>query len=336
MKFLVIGLGSMGKRRIRCLKELGFSEIAGYDIRTDRRDEAAGRYGIHCYSDYSAALRDFAPDSAIISVPPDIHDRYIKSAIENRINFFVEASVVSGGIRESIAAIKDAGIVAAPSATLCFHPAIKLVASIVKSGELGKISNILLHSGQYLPDWHRYESVSDYYVSNPDTGGGREIVPFELSWFTKVFGWPRLVAANYRKTIDILGAEHIDDTYNILLDYSNFLAVVTVDVVSRYATRRLVVNGSDKQLYWSWDENEVRVFDPGIGAWESRKYEMEVAEAGYNKNIGENMYIDEIRDFIAAIRGEKAFINTMEDDLRVLELLYKAESSDMTSKFIEV
>jgi hypothetical protein len=40
-----------------------------------------------------------------------------------------------------------------------------------------------------------------------------------------------MVAANYRKTIEIPGAEYIDDTYNILLDYSNYLAVVTVDVV---------------------------------------------------------------------------------------------------------
>jgi predicted dehydrogenase len=335
MKILVVGLGSMGKRRIRCLKALGEGEVAGFDLREDRRCEASEKYGIACFSDYAEALKRFAPEALVISVPPDKHHIYIKSAIEHKLHFFVEASVVDIGMREAIERIRDCGIVAAPSATLYFHPAIMLIDSIVKSGELGKLSNILLHSGQFLPDWHTYESVSDYYVSNRPTGGGREIVPFEISWFTRVFGWPRMVAANYRKTIDIPGAEYIDDTYNILLDYSNYLAVVTVDVVSRYATRRLVVNGSAKQLYWSWDENRVRVYDPAKGAWEDRSYEMKNAEAGYNANIGENMYIEEVRNFLDAIRGNKPFFNTMEEDLRVLELLYKAERSDMSSAFVE-
>lgn len=336
MNFLVIGLGSMGKRRIRCLKALGYNNIIGFDPRSDRRVEATEKYKILCFDNYQKALDEFSPDALIISVSPDKHNIYIKSAIENKIHFFVEASVVDDGLQESMTSLKNTKIIAAPSATLFFHPAIELISSIVKSGDLGKISNILLHSGQYLPDWHTYESVSDYYVSNRATGGAREIVPFELSWFTKIFGWPRLIAANYRKTIDIPGAEYIDDTYNILLDYSNYLAVITVDVVSRFATRRLVINGSSKQLYWSWDDNVVRVFDPLKNKWEEHSYEMKNAEVGYNTNIGENMYIDEIKNFVEAINGEKPFFNTMEEDLRVLELLYKAESSDMSSAFMEV
>ena len=37
MKFLVIGLGSMGKRRVRCLQALHYTDIVGFDPREDRR-----------------------------------------------------------------------------------------------------------------------------------------------------------------------------------------------------------------------------------------------------------------------------------------------------------
>lgn len=338
MRYLVVGLGSMGKRRIRCLQALGVhaGKIAGFDTRADRREEAKTKYGVACFTEFEQALREHNPDALVIAVPPDQHHVYIAAAIQSRRHFFVEASVVDGGLRESIAALRGTDLVAAPSATLCFHPAIQLIDSIVKSGELGKLSNILLHTGQYLPDWHAYEPVSDYYVSNRATGGAREIVPFELSWFTRVFGWPCRVAANCRKTIDISGAESIDDTYNLLLDYSNYLAVVSVDVVSRYATRRLVVNGSLKQLYWSWDNNHVRVYDPASERWDERPYEMKSAEAGYNSNIGEGMYIEELQSFIDAVLGKRAFVNTLEEDCRVLDLLYKAERSDLSSAFVEV
>ena len=39
MQVLVVGLGSMGKRRIRNLIKLGFKNIIGFDPRLDRRVE---------------------------------------------------------------------------------------------------------------------------------------------------------------------------------------------------------------------------------------------------------------------------------------------------------
>jgi predicted dehydrogenase len=324
MKVLVIGLGSMGKRRVRCLKALGVTDIIGADLRADRRDEAMAKYGIPTVGDFQHALAEHKFDAAVISLPPLAHVMAMNALIAAKVPFFVEASVVDDGLAEVIAAVERAGIVAAPSTTLHFHPAIREVARIVKSGKLGKLSNVLLHSGQYLPDWHTYEKVSEYYVSEPKTGGAREIVPFEMTWFTEMFGYPRRVAGNFRKTIEIEGAEYIDDTYNCLLDYGTFLASVTVDVVSRHATRRLLINGSKGQLVWSWDDSAIQLYDAGLGQWTSVEYAME------------NMYIDEIRAFLDAVRGETAFPNTLAADHKVLKLLYSIERADAFATYVAV
>ena len=334
MNFLVVGLGSMGKRRIRCLQSLGFGNVFGFDIRESRRTEAREKYSIKTFSDINNALIEAKPAALIISVPPDIHHIYMKMAIENKIHFFVEASVVDTDMDAIKQSLQKANNVAAPSATMIFHPAIKQIMDIIKSGELGTISNIIFHSGQYLPDWHIYEKVSDYYVSNPATGGAREIVPFELTWLTYVLGFPRRVCGNVRKTINIEGAEKIDDTYNFLLDYENCLATITIDVVSRNATRRLLVNGDKKQLLWDWNQKNIQIYDPVMSKWQAIEYQMMRAEAGYNLNIGENMYIDELKAFIAAIEGKAPFINTIENDHKVLKLLYAIEQSDKTLRYI--
>lgn len=336
MKVLVIGLGSMGKRRIRCLQTLGINEVYGFDLREDRRKESEKVYGITTYTDVHQALNAISPDALIISVPPDVHHYYIKLAIEHNIHYFVEASVVDTDMERIKNELIKSNIVAAPSATLCFHPAIKIIADIVKNGELGKISNIMLHSGQYLPDWHTYESVSEYYVSQPMTGGGREIVPFELTWFTNVFGFPKRVCGNFRKTIDIVGAESIDDTYNCLLDYGSFLASVTVDVVSRHATRRLMINGDKNQLIWDWDYPCVKLYNPEESTWTEKTYTMKTAADGYNANIGENMYIDEVKCFLDAVNKGASYINSTENDHNVLKLLYAIEEADKTSSYIEI
>lgn len=51
MKILVIGLGSMGKRRIRLIRDM-YPEtvICGVDGREDRRDEAKELFQITCFT----------------------------------------------------------------------------------------------------------------------------------------------------------------------------------------------------------------------------------------------------------------------------------------------
>jgi predicted dehydrogenase len=332
--FLVIGLGSMGKRRIRNLKSLGYNNIIGFDKRLDRIKETKNLYSIGAFGDINEIIEKNKIESFIISVPPDAHHLYMKLAITLNIPAFIEASVLDTDLDSIISESREKDILLAPSCTLLFHPAIKKISEIIKSKELGNISNYLYHSGQYLPDWHSYEKVSEYYVSKKETGGGREIVPFELTWITILLGIPKRVVGFFKKTIEIEGATNIDDTYNLLMDYGNNIFNLSVDVVSRYATRRLVINGDKKQLYWNWDENVIKIFDPANHVWESQNYEIAEAQNGYNKNITEQMYIDEMGSFISAIKKETVFPNSLEHDKAVLNLLYSVEKSDISNNII--
>lgn len=334
MKFLIIGLGSMGKRRIRNLQALGMTDVFGFDLRADRRTEAKDKYGITTYATLNDALAANTYTAFIISVPPDLHHVYMNEALRLQVPFFVEASVVDEDMESIKKKIKQQKLVAAPSSTMYFHPAIARIRSLIESKALGSVTYINYHSGQYLPDWHTYEAVKDFYVSKKETGGAREIVPFEMTWLVAVFGFPKYVSGMYRKTIKIEGADAIDDTYIGLFDYGSFILNLTVDVVSRSATRRLLINGSAGQLQWDWNDNFISLYDAAKQSWSKIDFEMLSAESGYNKNITEQMYIDEMANFIAAVKGEREFVNNMERDHKVLQLLYAVEKSQDSGKTI--
>lgn len=52
LQVIVFGLGSMGKRRIRLIKEMYKDYIIyGIDTRKDRCEEVNGKLGINCYTD---------------------------------------------------------------------------------------------------------------------------------------------------------------------------------------------------------------------------------------------------------------------------------------------
>jgi len=323
-KALIIGLGSMGKRRIRCLKALGIQEIIGFDLRSDRRTDAKALYNIDVIEELK---QDIFNDLSfiIISTPPDSHTEYVKTAIDFDLPAFIEGSVIKTEVERALR-YNTKNIFLAPSCTLRFHPIIIDITAAIKSRKYGKITNFTYHSGQYLPDWHPWEHVNDFYVSKRETGGGREIVPFELTWIVDSIGWPESAKGIFKKTIDF-GPE-IEDSYAFLLNYHDKVGSIIVDVAARHALRNLVINMERGQIQWRWDDSYFKIYESKTNRWITFHQPEFTAASGYNKNIGEQMYIDEIQSFINGITDRNLYPNSIEDDIKVLTILEQIENSD--------
>jgi len=322
MKVLQIGLGSMGKRRIRNLQALGFKDIIGFDLREDRRLEANKKYGITTTGILNEELIN-SREVFIISTPPDWHNHYIKIALKYKKPAFVEASVIRKGLLEFYREALRKKIKIFPSCTLRFHPAIKAIKSLVTGGKYGKICNFSYHMGQYLPDWHPWEHIKDFYVSKRETSAAREMVPFELTWILDIMGSPKEVFAFRGKTHN-LGVD-IDDTYAINLKFKDFLGVIIIDVVSRFAVRSLILNLEKAHIRWNWEERQIKLYDARQKKWEVINIDQGQAALGYNENITEGMYIDEMNTFMGSLKGKKVFPNSLKDDEYVLSILEASE-----------
>ena len=329
MRFLVIGLGSMGKRRVRNLIALGHKDnVAGFDLREDRRIEAK-KYEIDIFDDFEKAMNEFKPNAFLISTPPNLHMHYAYIAEQNDIHCFIEASVVDAEkILELSNRIKNKKILMAPSCTMRYYPMPTKIKELISNGIIGKVLNYNYQTGQYLPDWHPWEKIEDFYVSNPDTGGCREIVPFELTWLNDIFGDPKPLACVRKKLTD-MNAD-IDDIYHCILEYpNNIIGNLTVEVVSRpKATREIRILGTEGEIVYSADGNELRYINLQMNEWERIKFDTGTVESGYINP--EEPYINEVKAYIDAIEkilnGENStYPNTLEDDYKILQTLYKLE-----------
>lgn len=330
MRFLVIGLGSMGKRRVRNLIALGYkNSVAGFDLRADRRNEA-GKYNIAIFDDFEKVMNEFKPDAFLISTPPNLHMHYAYIAEENNIHCFIEASVVDAEkILELSNKIKSKKILMAPSCTMRYYPMPLKIKELINNGVIGKVLNYNYQTGQYLPDWHPWEKIEDFYVSNPDTGGCREIVPFELTWLNDIFGDSKPLACVRKKLTD-MNAD-IDDIYHCILEYpNNVIGNLTVEVVSRpKATREIRILGSEGEIVYSADSNELRYINLQMNDWEKINFDTGTVESGYINP--EEPYINEVKAYVEAIEEITAkrissYPNTLEDDYKILQTLYKLEN----------
>jgi len=314
--FLVAGLGSMGKRRVRNLQALGFTDILGFEARAERRKEVAQTLRIKVINSLEEAS---GIDALVISTPPDAHESFIEWSIKKRKPCFVELDILLGNLRKLSTMAEMQAVFISPSTTFLFHPAIMHLAQIVKNKSLGEITGFSYHSGQYLPDWHPWESVKDFFVGKPETSGCMELLAFELHWIAVLLGIPEDITVLSRQNLK-LGLKS-DDNFAVGLGYPHFAGSLTVDVISRFATRNLIVNFQNGQVRWNWEEPWLRVYDSETKAWEKHEFTRTQAHNGYNENLSEAMYVDELHAFIVAAQGGAPFPTTMKTNLQVLGLI---------------
>lgn len=313
----------MGKRRIRNLQFLKQEKIIGFDLREDRCLEASKKYNIDTFQDITKAL-DEKPDAMVISTPPDLHMKFAKIALENKIHFFTEASVVQDEMQDVISMINKNKIIGLPSCTLRYHPIVNEIRELLKEKIIGKPLSFLYHSGQFLPDWHPWEDYRKFYVAKKETGACREIVPFELVWLIELFGNIKTVSARKAKVSNL--ETDIDDIYNILLEFENGMeSTITVDVIARYPFRQIKILGEEGVILADWSERTVKYFIAGKG-WNENKIDDGKVEENYIH--GEGPYIEEMKSFLDSIQGKREQPYTFKEDLQILKILESIEKSN--------
>ncbi|MCM8820504.1 MAG: Gfo/Idh/MocA family oxidoreductase [Candidatus Omnitrophica bacterium] len=334
MRFLVIGLGSMGRRRIRCLQYLGEKDMVGFDVKKDRCDEVYSKYGVKAYTDFEVALSE-NPDVFIISVPANLHHRYALEAIKRKIHFFTECNFLPEGMDDLVNAEKAGDIVCVPSFTMPHHPLVKTMKSLIEEGRIGNIYSFTYHLACYLPLWHPWEDYRNVYYSKKETPGSTEMVAFELTWIVWLFGDIKEVCGfkAKRSSLEI----DFDDTYQVILKFKNgILGHIFVDVTSVPSGRNMKILAEKGTLIWNSEEEMIKFFNSEKGNWKEIKGEAGIIEPGYSVHTHEEMYIEEIDDFLKALRGEKKYPYTFAMERRIISILEAIEQSISERKVVEV
>lgn len=324
MRFLVIGLGSMGKRRIRLLKQYFDSvEVVGIDLNEERRNSVKEELGIDVFSSIDEAKLLGSISGVIICTSPLSHHKIILDCIEKNLNVFTEINLVDDGYNEIISEAEKKNIILFLSSTMMYRKETQYIDKKVKLSK-NKV-NYNYHVGQYLPDWHPWENYKNFFVNNKRSNGCRELFAIELPWIINTFGKVKDIKVN-RSKISTLDIDY-DDTYQVMLLHENgTMGTISVDIVARKAIRKFEVYGEDLHIFWNGTPDSLVEYDF------EKKQDVKVEtynkidkDSNYSENIIENAYLDELKTYIDKIN----FINneryTFKDDKYVLSIIDEIE-----------
>lgn len=323
MNIIVIGLGSMGKRRIRLMKKMKLPvDIVGIDSKPDRCDDVKAQFGIKCFTSLEQAEKLAPIDCAFICTSPLSHADLIQSCLSHGYHVFTEINLVSAKYDENIALAQEKGLTLFLSSTPLYKSEMQFAEKRLKQNN--KKCAYSYHVGQYLPDWHPWDNLKDFFVGDKRTNGCREILAIELPWIQNVFGKIEKASVIKQNLTDLrLG---FPDTYLIQLKHENGnVGSLIVDVVSRQAVRQLEIFNEDIYIKWNGTPDSLYEKDIVSGELKQVKSGEYIHEEGYGDFVNEYAYMKEITDFFDVLQG-KTPLYSFEKDMETIKIIDMIEN----------
>ena len=344
MKALFIGLGSIGQRHLRNLREvLGDSvEVIAYrakrqvpvlnhKFQVDENANLAELYNVHEFDDLDAALNE-KPDIAFITNPTSHHVDVALKAARAGCHLFIEKPIDSSidQVDELAQLVASKGLITMVAYQLRFHPGLNQVYRWLQEKRIGNLLSASIRQGEYLPGYHPYEDYRISYASRKELGGGvilTQIHEFDYAlWF---FGFPRRIVAVGGKYSNL--EVDVEDTATILMececDGRTLPVSLTLDFLQKPPDRNCIIVGDRGKIVWDFHGGHT-TFIPLEGN------DKEVFD--FSQFDRPSMFIDELRQFLNAVSGKGSPVVDLQCGIDSLRMALAARESLETGKIVSL
>jgi len=171
-RVLIVGVGSIGERHLRCFQNTGRVQVAFVEPRAELREQIAARYpGTVPYNTFETALQT-PQDVAVIATPAPYHIPQARQAVAQGWDVLIEKplSVELTGIDELIAETEQQRRIVGVAYVHRANPLLQKARQVLQSGELGQPVELLVVGGQHFPTYR--PAYREIYYRDHALGGG--------------------------------------------------------------------------------------------------------------------------------------------------------------------
>lgn len=257
-KVLIVGVGSIGLRHLRCFQSTGRAGVSICETDLALRLRVAEEYQVEHYGDLEAALVQ-GHDAAVICTPAQLHVPIAIRLAEVGVHLLLEKPLSTSlqGIDALRAAVQQQGLVAAVAYVHRANPALEAMREAIVSGRFGRPVQVVVVSGQHFPTYR--PAYREIYYRDRATGGGA--IQDALTHVLNAAEW--LVGPIDRVLADaehqVLDGVSVEDTVNVLTRHGGVLGSyslnqhqapneLTITVVCERGTARF----ESHRHSWSW------------------------------------------------------------------------------------
>lgn len=328
MKYLIAGLGSVGRRHMRNLVALGETDIVLY--RTHKAtlpdDELAG-YPVE--TDLAEALKKHKPNAVIISNPTSLHLDVAIPAAEAGCSILLEKPISASMERLDVlqAAVKKSDSKVLVAFQFRFHPGMVKVRELIENSEIGRVVSANVHFGEYLPAWHPWEDYRQGYAARSDMGGGVVATQcHSLDYLPWLVGKRVESVWGFAAKLSDLEVE-ADDTAKIALRFEGgALGSLHLDYNQQPPEHEFRIIGTNGTIKWNLVDGAARIYRT-----EKKDWDVFPLPEGWERNV---MFQEQTKHFVDIVNGKTEPSCTLEDGIQVMRIITSVHESQKTGKLI--
>lgn len=323
MRFLICGIGSIGQRHYKNLRSLGHEVAlfraggganAPFIQKFLSEEKSAGRE-VKAYYNFQEAVDDFKPHAAFITNPNSRHLETALLSAKSGLHLFIEKplSYNKKDIKELITLAEKKNLKIMIGYNLRWHPLLIKMKTMVADGKIGHPICANIEMGENIEDWHPWEDYREAYAAYKQGGGGAVLCfSHDIDYLYWFFGMPEKIQAVGGK-ITPLGGD-AEDMVKVLLEYKNkFITSLHLDYWQRPPRRFFEIIGTKGKLTWDYYAKTLTMI--------FRDNNISPVVHHVPENFDRNdMFIDEAKDFIAALENKKEVAIPLQEGIDVLEI----------------
>jgi predicted dehydrogenase len=314
---LVVGAGSIGRRHLSNLKQLGLPKLSACDPHPDRLAYVLEHFQAASVANLEDGLKS-KPDIVLVCSPPVHHAQQALQAIRAGADVFIEKPVSDSvdHLEDLLAEEQNSGAVVQVGYNLRFHAPLQKLKELLEQNAVGKILWGRVEAGSYLPDWRPWQDYRKSYTASRAMGGGIILDgSHELDYVTWLFGAPNELTCMAGKVSDL--EIEVEDCATVLMRFPNGSQVdVHIDFMERFYTRGCVLTGEQGKLQWDFTANAVQIQRCGEQP-QTIKFDCAVND----------MYLAEMRHFMDCIENGKKPLIALQDAILTLRIALAARTS---------
>ncbi len=222
-KLLVVGVGSIGERHLRCFLATGRAEAVFVEVNAALRQTIAERYSVRGFASLDEALAT-QPTVAVVAVPAHLHIAIATQLAEHGLHLLIEKplSTSTDGIDRLQQIVRDRGLIAGVAYVYRSHPLLIAMRMALQDGRFGRPVELITVSGQHFPTYR--PAYRQIYYTDRATGGGA--IQDALTHVINAGEWllgpvERLVADAAHQVLEGVAVE---DTVHLLARHGGVLA----------------------------------------------------------------------------------------------------------------
>jgi predicted dehydrogenase len=171
-KILVIGVGSIGERHLRCFQRTGRAQMFACETNAALLQKITQQYQVPGFPDLAAAMKAERFDAVVVCVPANLHIGIALQCYRQGAALLIEKPLSTGlgeieELRQEMAQRKQYVRVAF---VYHFQPAIKAMREELRKGTLGRPLQAGTVVGQHFPTFR--PAYRQIYYTRHETGGG--------------------------------------------------------------------------------------------------------------------------------------------------------------------